>query len=629
MRVLHNASLATKLLSLTLIAMCAASVLGYGSVRTARVMGAQANHLIREKLRPAQWIGDIRGAVGSLRSQYSAVSMQQDGAAAAATMERTEITSQTNTINEKLASLHGVSFVGDQADALNEADKYWEQYQQLARKFWTDYDQGGAQGVPAFMYTSVDRQLGLLDTVLRRLTKGAEQGVVDAEAALDKLQRSALTEAVAVAVGTLLLLLFLSWLLVRSLTGHVKLLTAVAQEMARGNLQRTLEPSRRKDELGRLHDSMARMSTYVKSLLVEVTQSGQAVADAADSMLENAEQVGRSAVQLAGAMEQVASGAAGQNTAVQDTSKIMEQMREAIEQVTRGAQDQAAHVGETTRLTAQAGETVRAMAQRVENLAAGAEASSAAAETGIEVVTRAVASIDRLSERVERATAAVQELEAESRQIGQAVTLITEIADQTNLLALNAAIEAARAGESGRGFAVVAEEVRRLAERSGKSASEISQLIQSVERRTAAVASAMREGQAEARQSGALAGDAGQALRSIIDTVRSTASDIESMRSAAGAVSRATQTAVSAVEQIAAVVEENTATTEEMAASSDHVSQAVSGIAEVAGQTAATAEEVTASVEELTAATEQVTETARSLVAVSQHLREQVRRFQV
>lgn len=76
----------------------------------------------------------------------------------------------------------------------------------------------------------------------------------------------------------------------------------------------------------------------------------------------------------------------------------------------------------------------------------------------------------------------MEDIIAQTRDIGQIVTEIEGIADQTNMLALNAAIEAARAGEHGRGFAIVADEVRKLSDRSNSAASQIRKHTIGVER---------------------------------------------------------------------------------------------------------------------------------------------------
>ena len=161
--------------------------------------------------------------------------------------------------------------------------------------------------------------------------------------------------------------------------------------------------------------------------------------------------------------------------------------------------------------------------------------------------------MNEIADVVQKSASTIEQLGNSSAQIGEIVSVITEIADQTNLLALNAAIEAARAGDQGRGFAVVADEVRKLAERTQQATKQITSMITSIQKESNGAVKAMTQGNEKVREGIDLAQKAGESLRDVVQSSESVLNMVENIASASREQTVASEKIASNVEQIALV----------------------------------------------------------------------------
>lgn len=257
----------------------------------------------------------------------------------------------------------------------------------------------------------------------------------------------------------------ISIMITRLITKPLKELQQLMKRAEEGDLTAAAS-YQSKDEIGQINTSFNTMLEGLQNMMRGVSESAEILSASSEEMSASAEQTAHASQMIAETSSEIAAGFDVQAESIARTARSVRTMTYDI--------TEARHSGsEMNGLMAQA---------------------ASSTDRGVEAVERILAQMREIDSSVSASQSIVGSLGSLSEEINTIITTINDIATQTNLLSLNASIEAARAGEHGRGFAVVAGEIRKLAEATGRSSLQITEIITHIRQQTESAVESMELG---------------------------------------------------------------------------------------------------------------------------------------
>ncbi|UVI29594.1 methyl-accepting chemotaxis protein [Paenibacillus spongiae] len=346
-----------------------------------------------------------------------------------------------------------------------------------------------------------------------------------------------------------------------------------AGQLATGDLRTEELRVRNKDEIGELAVSFTSMNGSLREMASGLLTGADSLSSASIDLNASIDQTTQATNAISVSVENVVASSSAQEKRIKDSAIAMEEMSVGIQRVA------------STSSTAYDASTL----------------TLKEAEQGNRLIVQSAEQMNTVRATVGDIASIVAALGKRSQEIGEIVSVMTDISTQTNLLALNASIEAARAGEQGKGFAVVAGEVRKLAERSRESAQQVADLIITIQGNIEQAAAAMDKGEHEVVQGVESIEHSGEAFRRILIATRSVVSQVQEASAAA----------------------------EQMTAGSQEIAAALQEVRHVSVQASQLAQQISASTEEQLASMEEISASAQSLRSMSNDMQSLAHRFKL